>query len=223
MNRMSYIENLIDNFYIKHVPIPMKTKRCKMKQGCCSVTFCPLVPSWATTIHKFQGFEAGFDRNDQFQHLIIDPGDIKTEQQQPGILYVAMSRAKTMGNMTNDTPNPRNSAVYWTGCGMSKNRVLHGSTKKQIHTQGQERVNCLKIKKRENWVNYLTEQCKNTSSQQYNKRRLKKIKKKIKPIIAGEEMYTDVLQSITNIIIHPSKQWKKLRSIEYLTTQSYFH
>ena len=106
---------------------------------------------------------------------------------------------------------------------MSKNRVLYGSTKKQIHTQGQERVNCLKIKKRENWVNYLTEQCKNTSSQQYNKRKLKKIKKKIKPSIAGEEMYTDVLQSITNIIIHPSKQWKKLRSIDYLTTQSYFH
>ncbi len=102
MNRMSYIENLLDNFYIKHVPIPMKTKRCKMKQGCCSVTFCPLVPSWATTIHKFQGFEARFDRNDQFHYLIIDPGDIKTEQQQPGILYVAMSRAKTMGNMTND-------------------------------------------------------------------------------------------------------------------------
>ncbi len=32
--------------------------------------------------------------------------------------------------MTNGTPNPRNNAVYWTGCGMSKNRVLHGSTKK---------------------------------------------------------------------------------------------
>ena len=76
-----------------------------MKQGCCLFTFCPLVPSWATTIHKFQGFKAGFDRNDHFQHLIINPGDIKSEQQQPGILYVAMSRAKTMGDMTNDTPN----------------------------------------------------------------------------------------------------------------------
>ncbi len=144
-----------------------------MKQGCCLVTFCPFVPSWAKTIHKSQGFEAGFDKNDQFQHLIIDPGDIKTEQQQPGILYVAMSHARTMGDMTNDTPNPRNSAMYWTGC-------LHGSTKKQMHTQGQERVNCLKIEKRENWVNYLTEQCKNTSSQQYNKEKLKKIKKKLK-------------------------------------------
>jgi hypothetical protein len=81
-------------------------------------------------IHKFQGFEAGFDKNDQFQHLIINPGDIKSEQQQPGILYVAMSRAKTMGDMTNDTQNPRNSAVCWTGSGMSKNRVLHGSLKK---------------------------------------------------------------------------------------------
>jgi hypothetical protein len=90
----------------------MKTKLCKMKQACCLVTFRPLVPSWATTIHRFQGFEAGFDRNDQFQHLIINPGDIKSEQQQPGILYVAMSHAKTMGDMTNDTPNPRNSAVY---------------------------------------------------------------------------------------------------------------
>jgi hypothetical protein len=64
-------------------------------------------------IHKFQGFEARFDKNNQFQHLIINPGYIKSEQQQPGILYVAMSHAKrTMGDMTNDTPNPRNSAVY---------------------------------------------------------------------------------------------------------------
>jgi hypothetical protein len=112
--------------------------------------------------------------------LNINPGDIKSEQQQPGILYVAMSRAKTMGDMTNDMPNPRNSAVYWTSCGMSKNRVLHGSTKKQIHTQGQERVTCLKIEKKDNWVTYLREKCKNISSEQYNKKKLKIIKKKIK-------------------------------------------
>jgi hypothetical protein len=193
-----------------------------MKQSCCSVTFCPLVPSWATTIHKFQGFEAGFDRNDQFQHLVIDPGNIKSEQQQSGILYVAMSRAKTMGDMINDMPNPRNSAVYWTGCGMSKNRLLHCSTKKQMHTQGQERVNCLKIEKRDNWVTYLREQFKNTSSEQYNKKKLKKIKEKIKKVIPGEEIQMDVMQSITNIIIYPSKQWKELRLKDYLTTQSYF-
>ncbi len=54
-------------------------------------------------------------------------------------------------------------------------------------------------------MTYLTEQCKNTSSEQYNKKKLKKIKKKIKKVIAGEELQTDVMQSITNIIIYPSK------------------
>jgi hypothetical protein len=92
-----------------------------------------------------------------------------------------------------------------------------------MYTQGQERVSCLKIKKRENWINYLTEQCKNTSSQQYNKKKLNEIKKKIKKVIAGEEIQMDVLQSITNILIIPSKQLKELRSKHYLTTQSYFH
>jgi ATP-dependent exoDNAse (exonuclease V) alpha subunit len=66
-----------------------------------------LVPAYATTIHKFQGFEAGFDENDQFQHLIIDPGDIKSKQQQPGLLYVATSRVKTIGDMTHDLPHPQ--------------------------------------------------------------------------------------------------------------------
>ncbi len=47
-------------------------------------------------------------------------------------------------------------------------------------------------------------------------------KKKIKKVIAGEEIQIDVMQSITNIIIYPSKQWKELRSKDYLTTQSYF-
>ena len=48
-------------------------------------------------------------------------------------------------------------------------------------------------------------------------------KEKIKKVIAGEEIQMDVFQSITNIIINPSKQWKELRSKHYLMTQSYFH
>ena len=78
------------------------------------------------------------------------------------------------------------------------------------------------MKKRDNWVTYLTEQCKNTSLEQYNKKKLKKIKKNIKKVIAGEELQMDVMQSITNIIIYPRKQWKELRSKNYLITQSYF-
>ncbi len=112
----------------------MKTQQCI--NSCCSVTFCPLVPAWATTIHKFQGFEAGFDEKDQFQHLIIDPGDIKSKQQQPRLLYVATSCVKTIGDMTQDVPHPKTSALYWTGSGMSVNRVINGTTKKQQNTKG---------------------------------------------------------------------------------------
>ncbi len=91
----------------------MKTQQCI--QSCCTVTFCPLVPAWATTIHKFQEFKAGFDEKDQFQHLIIDQGDIKSEQQQPGLLYVATSCVKTIGDMTQDVPHQKTSALYGTG------------------------------------------------------------------------------------------------------------
>jgi hypothetical protein len=44
----------------------------------------------------------------------------------------------------------------------------------------------------------------------------------IKKVIAREKIRTDVLQSITNIIINPSKKWKELRSKDYLMTQSFF-
>ncbi len=71
------------------------------------MTFFPLVPAWATTIFKYQGFKAWFDKKDQFQHLIIDPGDIKSEQQQPGLLYVDTSHVKTIGDMTQDVPHPK--------------------------------------------------------------------------------------------------------------------
>ncbi len=32
------------------------------------MTYCPLVPAWAASIHKFQGLEAGFDKYD---HIIV--------------------------------------------------------------------------------------------------------------------------------------------------------
>jgi hypothetical protein len=147
----------------------MKTQQCK--KSCCSVIFCPLAPAWTTTIHTFQGFEAGFDEKDQFQHSIIDPGDIKSKQQQPGLLYVATSHVQTIGDMTQDVPHPKTSALYWAGSGMSVNRVLNGTTKKQQNTQGQERVNCQKKDKRCKWVRYLTQQKEITMTDTYNNER----------------------------------------------------
>ncbi len=179
------------------------------------MTFCPLVPAWATTIHKFQGFEAGFDKNDHFQHLIIDPGDIKSKQQQPG-LYIATSCEKTIGDMTQDVPHPKTIALYWTGSGMSVNRVLNGTTKKQQNTQEQERFNCLKIDKRCKWVRYLTQQKEITMTDTYNNERLKRIKEENIHVIKGK-IHLDVEASITNMIMNPNEEWLACKKTHHLT------
>jgi hypothetical protein len=46
---------------------------------------------------------------------------------------------------------------------------------------------------------------------------------KNKKVIAREEIRMDVLQSITNIIMNPSKKWKELSPKDYLMTQSFFY
>jgi hypothetical protein len=113
---------------LQHIPIAMITKTCNRKQSCCTVTYCPLVTAWATTIHTFQQFKAWFNLNDHFKHLIVDPGNLTTKQHNSEMLYAAMSRAKTMGQMTPNKPNPKDSAIFW-----------------------------IKIFKRQEWVNHLLE------------------------------------------------------------------
>ena len=192
----------------------MRTIHCR--KSCCSVTFCPLLPAWATTIHKFQDMEAGFDKNDQFQHLIIDPGDIKSEQQQPGILYVATSRAKIIEHMTQETPQTKMSALYWTGGGMSINRVINGSTKKQPNKKGHDRVDCLKIEKRHKWVTYLIKQQQLTIKDTYTKDRLRRIKIKQEQIIYGHICHRDVAGSISTMVLNLNKKWMDRKTSHYL-------
>jgi hypothetical protein len=140
------------------------------------VTYCPLVTARATKIHKFQGFDAGFDPNDQFKHLIVNPGNLTTKQQNPGTLYAAMSHAKTMGQMTPNNPHPKDSVIFWTGLVICKNRVLTITKKRGLNGNI---TNCLKINKRQEWVNHLLEQSQLTSSGQYSERRINKIEKKM--------------------------------------------
>ena len=134
------------------MPIPARTTLCR--KGCCTVTWCPLEISWATTIHKFQGFEAGCGINDMFRRLIVDPGDLKWEQTCPGALYVAFSRAKTMGTVSDDTSFPQDSAIYWYGTGISTTRILDGHLKNNT-TKGGPKVKCLLITKQDRWVAFL--------------------------------------------------------------------
>ena len=160
---MSNSHNHFTCSLLKHVPIPARTTLCR--KGCCNVTWCPLEISWATTIHKFQGFEAGFGDNDMFRHLIIDPGDTKWEQICPGALYIALSRAKTMGTFRDNTSFPYDFAIYWYGSGISTTRFLNGHLKNNTK-QGKPKVKCLSIVRQDRWVAFL-DQKRNTQQPKY--------------------------------------------------------
>jgi hypothetical protein len=196
----------------------MITKICNRKQSCCKVTYCPLVPAWATTIHKFQGFEAGFDGNDQFKHLIVDPGDLTTKQQNPGILYVALSRAKTIGTVSPNKLHPKDSAIFWTDSGICTTRVLNITQKRGLDGN---MTNCLKIDKRQKGADHLFEQNSITSTKQYNEKRMKKIERKLHKNIKRMKK-VDLQTLIATIITNPNKKWKKLKSEKYRVTKSYF-
>jgi len=90
---------------------------CQLIPGnpCCSVKYCPLVLAWATTVHKFQGFEAGFDEKDQINRIVANIGELDWEKINPGTAYVVTSRARTIGTPTVDNPNPTDSALYFDG------------------------------------------------------------------------------------------------------------
>jgi hypothetical protein len=99
---------------------------------------------------------------------------------------------------------------------MSVNRVLDVTNKKQQNTQGQERVNCLKIDKRCKWVRYLTQQKEITMTDTYNNERLKRIKEENINIIKGN-IHQDVESSITNMIMNPNEEWMARKKTHYLT------
>ncbi len=203
---------------MQHVPITMITKFSNRKQTCCKVTYCPLVPAWATSIHKFQGFEAGFDINDQFKQLIVDPGDLTTKLLNPGTLYVALSRAKLIGTITPNEVHPKDSALFWTGSGMYLNRVLNVTQKKG---NNENMTNCLKIDQRQRWADHLFERNRITTTKQYKPKRMQKIQRKLPEHI--ENLKTIELQhAIATMITKPNEKWNSLRTENYLVSRSYF-
>ena len=132
------------------VPIPMVTMLCKNK--CCKATHCPLTLSFAKTLHTFQGQSAGPVNQGQqpnaVDRVFVDPGDKKFESGNPGLLYMAVSRATTLGEGTsraaNSSPN-LNSAIYFTG----HNMTLHRVTNLKLKKNGEEYE---KVQLRNKWV-----------------------------------------------------------------------
>lgn len=190
----------------------MHTILCNRK--CCTAKFCPLVPAWATTVHKFQGFEAGFDDNDAFRYLICDPGDTKWEQTCPGTLYTCISRAKTMGTFSESVKHPKDSAIYWRGCNISTKRITDGSLR-MAKKKGDPKENCLLIEKREQWVNYLMSKSRDTIRTKYNESTCHELKEK--------RFDQDELQEgIADIITSPNETWLNLKRKQYMLEKTFF-
>ena len=148
----------------------------------------------------------------------MDPGDLTTELLNPGILYVALSRAKTIGTVTPNILHPKDSAIFWTGSGMCLTRVLNITQKKGLDGN---MTNCLKVDKRQKWVEHLIERNHVTTSQQYQRKRMKKIKKKIPNNIQQMEDL-DLQKAIATMITDPNETWKRIRGEKYMVPRSYF-
>lgn len=191
----------------------MRTLVCNRK-ACCTVKYCPLVPCWATTIHKFQGFEAGFEKSDMFRYLIIDPGNLSWEQQCPGAFYVALSRAKSMGTFWPDTAHPKDSNVYWQGQGISKIRICHGALKKGKRA-GMPKEKCKLIEKREQWVKYLMDKHDLTQTLKFTS----KERKRMNDMRFSQDAIRD---SIADIIVNPNAPWLTLKKEKYTIEKSFF-
>ncbi len=117
-----------------------------------------------------------------------------------------------------EMPHPKSSALYWTGTGISKNRVLEDTTKRQQKDQRHKKVNCLKIEKRHKWVTYLTKQKVLTMKDTYNKDQLRRIKNKQEQIIIYEHIcHRDVAGSISMMLLNPNKKLMERKKPHYLS------
>ena len=177
---------------------------------CCNARYCPLILAWATTIHKFQGFEAGFGKHDAIKHIIADINTLKWEKNHPGTAYVVASRAKTIGRATVETPYPRKSNLFFTGT-LGNQRFT-----KCLYKENGEK--CLAVKKRDLWVNYLSQRVAETKA----RRSEEAMRESTDFVIESLNRSTikskrDLQKRIIDIIHSPNETWKENKKQFYST------
>ena len=151
------------------VPIPIVEKTCRY--NCCLIKFCPLITSFARTIHSFQGQEAGYGK--AITSLIVNPGSKGFEILNPGTLYCCVSRATTMGK--NDI---KKSAIFFIGSDMCTDRIKNLA----CDANGKQYMKCIL---RKQWIKFLKER---------NKETLKSLRSFSRD---KYEMFTDKLKNIS--------------------------
>ena len=133
------------NVFYQHVPIPPAVIYCKYM--CCQRHFIPLVMAWASTLHKLQGATYGKVPPGQPHNpgtkLIIDLDAKRSESDNPGLAYVAVSRGSTMGK-----GNRMESAIYFSN-NVTSERLQRMTIKANCNDKN---VHCLR---RNNWIKHL--------------------------------------------------------------------
>jgi hypothetical protein len=128
------------------VPIPYRETTCD--KGCCRKKYVPLTLAFATTLHTCQGINAGPTQPGQpsnaVQKIILDPGNKQFETFCPGLFYVGLSRATTMGN-----GDKMKSAIYFMGQNIKRDRLLRMTYK----TNSNEKL--LRVLRRDAWTSEL--------------------------------------------------------------------
>ena len=135
----------------QYVPIPVLSAMCSSTYG--TMQYVLLKVSYGRTVHTAQGMSIGPVNEGQapnlFLRCIIDPGSVSTEARNPGLFYVAASRATTMG----DPDDIVSSAIYYFGDNMTRERMK--SINRQPKARKRDQNYQSKLDKRKNWVNYL--------------------------------------------------------------------
>ena len=122
------------------VPIPPIEVTCTKR--CCTLKYIPLSLAYAKTGHTFQGQNVG--PHHIIPCIIVHPGPKKMEQCCPGLLYMFTSRATTIG-----TPEDRSqSGLFFCSNDMNRDRISNLTTTQEGHE-------CIKIKNRRKWIEYL--------------------------------------------------------------------
>jgi hypothetical protein len=181
---------------------------CEKK--CCIARYCPLVVAYACTIHKFQGFEAGFDHGDTVSRIIADMSNLDWEKRQPGTAYVVTSRAKTIGTCTCDEPYPFNSNIYFDGS-LGPYRF-----QKTLYKNNNEK--CIHIQQRDAWVSLLNKKSAETM-QSIDKSCLDTMRSKIDLFKSSHHITSksDLQCRIMEFITNPNTEWQ-LRKQDYNIT-----
>jgi hypothetical protein len=144
-----------------NVPIAPIQRRCG--RCCCTRRQVPLQIAWAKIVHSVQGHNAGPTGPNQspndIQAIVCDLGTRNCETLNPGMSYVATSRATTIGDCGTGEVIPRkytDSAIYF--------KAGTFPTRLKCLTHSHKGVEYKRVQERTAWILYLDRQQEQTST-----------------------------------------------------------